>query len=319
MKKNSLLLFLLVSVQCYNACFAQQLAQYSLYMYNNYLLNPAVGGSKACSDIKLGYRTQWMGFDGNPKTAYASFHTRLKFKTKPYLKARHGVGAYVDNDQVGLSSKSTFMVGYAYHVQVTHKTYFSAGIFAGFQQYSINLQGANLIPDPSDAAIHQGSQYIIPDINPGVFYYSDAFYAGVSVKNLVANKIKVVGTDTRLVRHIYISGGKRFALSKTMFLLPSFNVKYAVKAPLALDLTALFDFNNKLDLGLGYRGITGGDALSAIIHLNLGRALSLGYAYDFPLSKIRNVTYQTHEVILGFKICPETERGDTRNLCPAYD
>ena len=51
---------------------AQQQAQYSQYMNNNYILNPGATGVEDYIDVKLSYRTQWTGLEGAPKTYYLS-------------------------------------------------------------------------------------------------------------------------------------------------------------------------------------------------------------------------------------------------------
>ena len=52
---------------------AQQEAQYSNYNMNSFMLNPAVAGSKAFLNAKLGMRSQWVGIEGSPQTQFASF------------------------------------------------------------------------------------------------------------------------------------------------------------------------------------------------------------------------------------------------------
>ena len=48
--------------------FSQQDPQYTQYMYNMNVVNPAYAGSKENLSIGLLYRDQWSGFEGAPKT-----------------------------------------------------------------------------------------------------------------------------------------------------------------------------------------------------------------------------------------------------------
>ena len=57
--------------------FAQQDSQYTQYMYNTMMINPAYAGSRGSTSIFALYRNQWVGLDGAPKTAALSFHTPL--------------------------------------------------------------------------------------------------------------------------------------------------------------------------------------------------------------------------------------------------
>ncbi|EJF10470.1 hypothetical protein O71_08927 [Pontibacter sp. BAB1700] len=75
MKKLSLLLVVLVGVV--TQAFAQQRPQYSQYMVNNFLLNPALSGIEDYADIRISNRQQWVGLDGAPVTYYASAHMPL--------------------------------------------------------------------------------------------------------------------------------------------------------------------------------------------------------------------------------------------------
>src|ERR1700761_3787768 len=57
--------------------FAQQRPQYTQYVFNNYLLNPAVSGIENYTDVKAGYRSQWTGLEGAPVTSYITINAPL--------------------------------------------------------------------------------------------------------------------------------------------------------------------------------------------------------------------------------------------------
>jgi type IX secretion system PorP/SprF family membrane protein len=59
------------------AIFSQQRPQYTQYIFNNFLLNPAVAGIENYTDVKAGYRNQWKGLEGAPVTTYISVNTPL--------------------------------------------------------------------------------------------------------------------------------------------------------------------------------------------------------------------------------------------------
>src|SRR5476651_1593865 len=56
---------------------AQQRPQYTQYVFNNYLLNPAVTGIENYTDVKAGYRSQWTGLEGAPVTSYLTVNTPI--------------------------------------------------------------------------------------------------------------------------------------------------------------------------------------------------------------------------------------------------
>ncbi|MFT4849690.1 MAG: type IX secretion system PorP/SprF family membrane protein, partial [Sediminicola sp.] len=67
MKKLTLLVLLLVVLSAEFAS-AQQDPQYTQYMYNMNVVNPAYAGSKESLSITALYRNQWAGFDDAPVT-----------------------------------------------------------------------------------------------------------------------------------------------------------------------------------------------------------------------------------------------------------
>lgn len=314
--KKTVIAFLLIyscSVQ------AQQLSQYSMYMFNNVLHNPAFLGTKKCGELRLGYRAQWLGYDGHPSDMYASFNYQIKQRSKPYIKARHGIGAYVESDKVGLTKSNQLMLGYAYHTPLGRNLYIGGGINAGLKQFSV-ASAADLVPDPSDAAVASGSRFIYPDISVGVLVYNNKFYAGAALKNTVGNKLKVYGVDARLTRQLNVMAGTSFPVGRTgLIIYPSVLLKYAFGSPLALDVSVLFEPQKKLQFGLAYRGIKGGDAVTGIVNFYIKPRWSVGYAYDFPISRLNKGTFQTHELTMAFKICPFRDADELIDIrCPAF-
>src|SRR6201996_5290969 len=71
-------LYLLILLVCsVRISMAQQLPQYTQYVFNNYLLNPAVSGIENYTDVKLGYRSQWTGLEGAPVTSYLTVNAPI--------------------------------------------------------------------------------------------------------------------------------------------------------------------------------------------------------------------------------------------------
>jgi len=56
---------------------AQQLPQYSQYMMNKFLINPAVAGSEGYTAFNLTAREQWIGLENSPRTYAFSAQTRV--------------------------------------------------------------------------------------------------------------------------------------------------------------------------------------------------------------------------------------------------
>ena len=62
------LIYILLLLIPGNIVFAQQLPLYSQYLYNKFLINPAVAGSDGYTSLNLTAREQWVGYYGAPQT-----------------------------------------------------------------------------------------------------------------------------------------------------------------------------------------------------------------------------------------------------------
>jgi len=313
MKKASILVLLWVLLI---QAVAQQTPQFSQYMFNQFGINPAVVGSKDCFETHLGYRLQWLGFEGAPASVYAAGFGTLPKKKNPH-NYKHGLGIIVEQDRLGSTTVSRAHGAYAIHMQVGRDMYVGYGAYAGIQLYQLNLTPVLQPFDAGDPALssHDASM-IVPEIGPGVWLYNDDFYAGVTIRQLLMNKIKNLGLDSQLAHHVSITGGKRFK-SKTypdITYIPSALLKYAYSSVPSLDLNMLVDYKNVIALGASYRTT---DAVVAMARFNIKGVFSVGYSFDYVTSKIRHAGLNSHEISLSIRTCPSTDnKGEM--FCPAY-
>ena len=68
---------LLILLCSWSSLEAQQLFRRTQYVFNPYLANPAVAGTKTFSPVMASYRQQWAGFSGAPTSYTVSAHTNL--------------------------------------------------------------------------------------------------------------------------------------------------------------------------------------------------------------------------------------------------
>jgi type IX secretion system PorP/SprF family membrane protein len=312
-------LFFALCISTYTV-HAQQLTQYTQYVNNYFGLNPAAGGSSGCLDIKAGHRRQWVGFENAPVTSFASVNGPIKNKAKPYIKNVHVIGAYFENDRTGVlgpTSRTCFFLNYSYHLALVNNIYASAGFFAGIMQYSFASDRVT-VGNVNDNAISAARKVILyPDINPGFMIYGPSFFLGYSMKNAVGNKLDpVYGLNSSLARHHYLTGGLRInGRRKEISFLPSVNVKMVKGAPTSLDVCLLMDYKNVFMIGALYRKT---DAAAAIVQFRI-KALTVGSSYDYNTSRLRVANANTHEVILGYRLC-RNKNGDLEDgiRCWAY-
>ena len=292
---------------------AQQLTQYSHYVLNYFGINPAVAGSSPCLDLKIGYREQWMGVKGSPSTSFANVHGN--FGKKKYTF--HGIGAQVETDDAGPLSFTSMALAYAFHMKMNRKNYISAGISAGFMQYRVDAGGL-VLPDPgfgfgNDPALGLiTNEFVFPIVNFGLWYYNEDRFVGFAVRNVSNNKMDI-GSATRITPHYSMTAGKHFDMEQGFSFKPSAHLKYVARSRLSIDFTAMMNYKNKVELGAGFRSESG---LIGLVRIDLFKYVTLGYAYDRGLSRMRFGSPHTHEIVLGIKACA---LGEKRGIpCSAY-
>lgn len=293
---------------------SQQTVQYTQYIFNSFAINPALAGSKKCMDIRLGYRTQWVGLEGSPNTAFASFNGELKLKKKKNVRTKHGVGVYLESDVLGPTSRTTIYLAYAYHFPVARDVTASVGLFAGLQQLRLDGQKIEVLDNNDPLIGGSGSRFMIPDISPGIFLSHDDWFTGFSIRQVVPLQWKLIGSNkTKNAFHYLLVGGKRFKTNQDINVVPSAMIKWTGYTNPSLDLNLLFELNHHIDVGGSWRS---GDALAGIVKFKFLEYFSLGYSFDFTTSRLRHGSSNTHEVILGIYACPQ---GGNDYECPAFN
>lgn len=295
---------------------AQQIPQYSQYMFNHFSINPALAGSKECIDARLGYRKQWVGFDGAPTTAWVSMHGSFRNEKKPYQNNKHGFGAFLETDETGPLAFTMFNVAYAYHIQLNEKWMTSFGVFLGVQQHKLDA-GQVTLSNFNDPAIgNGGSAFVVPEVWPGVLVYNDNTFYGFSIRQALGNAIGDIGLESKLTRHLLLNGGHRFRSRGKVAFIPSTLIKISGGSPMAIDLNLMMEYEQVFAIGASYRNV---DAIVVMFKLNFLKFFTLGYAYDLTTSKIKVGSSNTHEIILGISACPRDNAQNKIVRCPVFE
>src|ERR1700710_1772255 len=59
------------------SAMAQQKPEYTQYILNQYIINPALTGIENYTDVKISHRHQWVGLQDAPVTTYFTIHKPL--------------------------------------------------------------------------------------------------------------------------------------------------------------------------------------------------------------------------------------------------
>jgi len=319
------LVYIIILMTLGQASFGQQLPLYSQYIYNKFLINPAVAGSDGYTSINLTARKQWVGLSGSPQTFSLSVQTRF-LKHNPFVKsinttktvlrpkndAKVGLGASVFSYQSGLIQRTGFQLAYAYHIWLQGMTQLSLGLSLTGTYFRINENQLSL-EDQNDPLLNDNLRrgIFIPDATFGVYLLNHQYNVGFSVNQLLGASAKI-GNDAysnyTLFRHYYLFGSYSFASGKDIELRPAVLIMMSeqqnpVVNPL-VEFGLNFVYNQSFWAGLSYR--TSGAIIS-----NVGFKYSrmyFGYAFDFTLSDIQRITYGTHELNLAWKFGDSARR-----------
>ncbi|GGG49902.1 PorP/SprF family type IX secretion system membrane protein [Bizionia arctica] len=276
---------------------AQQLPQFTQYMYNTISINPAYAGSRETLSVVALHRSQWVGFDGGPITQTLSI-------SSPLRNEKMGVGLSVINDKLG-DERFTYVYGdFSYTIQTGANTKLAFGVNAGFTSYSLDRTAVD--PGSQDPNIYGIEDRWSPNIGAGVYWHSQMWYLGLSAPRIL-NTDYTKGANNQDIAALervsyYFTGGYVFTLSENTKLKPAFLVKATNGAPLSLDLTANFLFFEKFWLGGGYRVNENTSAIGVLTDFQVSKQFRIGYTYEYPLSEINAYTGGTHEILLMFEL-----------------
>lgn len=287
MKKIIIVLGLLSSLTNYS----QQEPQYTQYMYNTMSVNPGYAGTRGVMSIFGLYRSQWIGLEGAPKSAHLCIHS-------PISHQGHGLGLSVINDEIGPSKDTYVNASFSYKLQLNYFTWLNLGLMVGGSFLEVDYDKLNIHdPDPSlSGRLNKFS----PNIGVGAYLHADDWYLGLSVPALLETKFydDIQQSVAKEKMHFYLMGGYVFDLNYQWKFKPAALVKAVSGAPLAVDVSANFLYNEGLTLGAAYRWDAG---ISGLAGFRVNRNLMIGYAYDFDTTRLGNYNSGTHEVFVRFE------------------
>ena len=318
MKK--LFYILIFFVSC-NTIKAQQLPLYSQYLYNKFLINPAVAGSDGYTSFNLTAREQWVGYYGAPQTFSFSGQTRLLKRGyilkstrsnrevyRPESDGKVGLGGYIFSDKNGLMQRTGFQASYSYHMWLQNSTQLSMGLAITGYYLKINEKEINF-EDPDEPWLTNDLRkgVFIPDAAFGIYLLNSRYSVGFSADQLfqAAAKIGSQAYDKfKMSRHYYIFGSYNFQLGPFMEMQPSFLFRMSEQLRPLADIGLTYIYNQAFWAGLSFR--TSG-ALIAIIGVKYEN-LWFGYSFDFTLQEIQRITYGTHELTIALRFGDSSRR-----------
>ncbi len=276
-----------------SSAFSQQLATYSQFMHDHYLMNPAAAGTQDFIPVSLGYKKLWTGLEGSP-----SFQT---IAGNMNILENMGVGVRVHNYSAGIETNTGIDLTYAYQISLGDEMKLSFGLSGVLTQYYMDKSRINLENPDDDAVIYAQEKLIAPDANFGTYLYGKNYYFGISVFQLFGRKVNMMNTknlENKQIRHYNVHGGYRFDINDDYSVEPSLSFKMIEAGQMTLDFNVKGTIMNIAWVGVSYRL---NDAVVPMFGIDMDQFL-FGYAYDITMSDISNYSQGSHELMFIYKI-----------------
>jgi len=293
--------------------------------------NPAMAGTGSCNGggrININYRNQWPSLPGTFVTTMASYDQHFD-------KIGGGIGIIAMNDVAGEGKlTSTTLAGiYSYQLQVSRTFTMRFGLEAQYVNRSLDWRKLRF-PDqidptkgftlPTGEPINP-NRISYPNFSGGILGYSERFYAGIAVHNMIEPIQSFLGTqDSKLPRRYTFHSGLVIPLDNKTD--PDVTISPNLLFMMQNKFTQLnmgFYFNKgPLVTGLWYRQTFGkyvnSDALMILVGFRKDK-FKFGYSYDLTVSSARQAAPGSHEVSASIEWCAAKPSIKYKKLsCPDF-
>ncbi len=282
MKKNVYIIFLCFAL---TKVFAQHQQFYSQYVYSGLLINPAYAGSQDALSFTTIVKKQWVGLQGTPNSLNFALHTPLRQKTS-------NIGLAIVSDKIGITTSNQLSGVYAYKLKIK-KSVLSLGLKAELEIIKNDWSLIKTTTENDPTFTSQVQVKYNPNFGAGAYYYTKNLFAGISFPTLYNLGYK----ELNKFNHANIYGGYLISATTNFKLKPSVLIKYIKNSPIQYDITNTFYVLQNYGIGVGYRS---NDAIYFYLDLKLNNQINVGYAYDYTLTKIKNYTHGSHEIMLRY-------------------
>jgi len=258
-------------------------------------INPAFSGFRDAISISSLYRSALYG-DMGPSNMQLNVHS-------PIGNSKVAVGAVVNYDHTpDVQNLYSIMSTYAYRLYLGSGR-LAFGLSAGV--YGVNSDMTNiLLRDPGDLAFPtEVYQRWFPNFGTGILYYTEHFFVGLSVPELLSVPAEGQGVgnaDFDNYRFI-LTGAYQFNISDNFRLKPSLWIDYN---------QASTSFKASLNMGFFDSRIYVGGAYDypnfaiALLNFQVNPQWLVGYAYTFNTGPLRTSLGGSHEVVLRWELRP---------------
>lgn len=305
------LINLIAAVLVTTVSFAQQNSLQNHYIFNHMTLNPAYVGTKQFVNANFTAASQWTGLDGAPCTQVLSVEGPIG-KT-------NGLGLQLINDKIGAQSQQSIYGSFSHIVRLSDKWRLSLGLAIGASYFSLDGTVLNSGEEVDPAVPKEKVTTVRFDPKTGAFLYSDRFYAGFSISDLLDDLLQ--SNDkliTKQKRHYYLTSGYVFDAGPKIKIKPSFLIRDDLKSQSTIDINTFVLFKEIFWIGCTYRfgthslfnekldnTLSGKNAVVFLTEWNISKRMILGYSYTKSLTVLSG--FSGHEIEIAYTFGKKAE------------
>lgn len=284
---------------------AQQPAQYTMFMFNQYNYNNAYNGLDESLSATAVFRKQWVGFTGTPLNVNFNVHMPIEY-------INSGIGLGIEYDQIGAYQNMTIKGSYSYILPVANGK-LSIGLGGRLLQKS--LDGTQLLTpqgnyepgviDHQDPNVPNGKEQGISfSVDFGAYYKHKRFEVGIAAINLTQPTIDLA-TDASVTytRAYFLTAAYNININADFVLQPNLLIKtdFVKFQP---EIAAILSYKNTFFGGLSFRGYdaTSVDAVAFLAGMQITPNIKLAYSYDLSLGSLQGFNSGSHEVMLNYNL-----------------
>lgn len=302
-----LLLLSLLSIECYSQ--DPQFSQlYSIPLY----MGPSFAGSSGGTRVGLNFRDQWPAVDKD----FISYSLSADHF---FAKSNNGIGLLLFRDHSGMGKLTTTSISlqYAYAFNITKELSIRPGLQFTLANRQINysqlvfgdqisLEGTK--PASIEPSLDENKNYI--DFGSSLLLNHNKYWLGVNFDHINRPNQSLNGQVSRIPLKLNIFGGFKFVVKKRGFRTFKRNVyamfQYKMQEEYKQAYLGFYWENNNIITGIWYRGIPftrtwkkylNNDAAVFLVGYKF-RQFSMGYSYDFTVSRLAGNSAGSHEVSL---------------------
>jgi type IX secretion system PorP/SprF family membrane protein len=279
--------------------YSQDLPFYKNYIFDQTLLNPALGAKYDFMTLKLTGSNQWTSLPNNPIMQTLSFN--LKYKNKM------GFNLAILNEKYGIITNAGFKLSYFYYIKLNTKgDLLSFGISGSLMQFKMDytqLYYQDLDPVIPNETVSDG----YPNAGFGMFYQKQNLSLGFSAGNLFPYKPSFFNEtlEPNKARVYFLYADYNFTNEiKTFSVVPSIMIMLDENMQRQINLNAKIMYRSFFWAGISYRDALSGDDYAmhnilAMLGFQFFKRLNIGYGYDFGVLST-SLFGSTHNFYIGY-------------------